>query len=245
MNGLSLASFDRALSRFTFLYLVIAALELASHFFRETAPLFHYVTKPLIVLSLLVFYLIHARIREGLLRYVIPLALFFSLMGDVFLMFLGERFFLLGLSSFLLAHVCYILAFGHMHNRSGERPLLRRKPWLIFFFVFYLAMLMLLIYPGLGPMRAPVVVYSIVILTMSLMALNRWKRVPQDSFSWVFFGALLFMLSDSLIAITRFGFPIPFSQTWIMLTYMAAQYLIVAGMLRQIRTPRPQVARMN
>ncbi len=139
MNGFSLASFDRALFRFTFVYIFIAALELASHFFRETAPLFHYLSKPMIVLSLLVFYLIHARIREGLLRYVIPLALFFSLLGDIFLMFSGERFFLLGLSSFLLAHLCYILAFGRTNGPIGERPLLRRKPWLIFFFVFSFA----------------------------------------------------------------------------------------------------------
>jgi uncharacterized membrane protein YhhN len=245
MNGLPAASFDRSLSRFTLLYALVALLELISNFLTESMPFFHYVAKPSIVLSLLIFYQFHARTRDGRLKYGVVFALFFSLLGDCLLMFSSKTFFLLGLGAFLMAHLCYIVAFSQTHNLLGERALLRRKPWLLFFFAVYFAILMVMVFPGLGPMRIPVLTYATVIMVMVLMALNRWKRVPQDSFSWVFLGALLFMLSDSLIAITRFGFPIPFSQTWIMLTYMAAQYLIVAGMLWQIRAPRPQMPHMN
>lgn len=245
MDGMPAVTFDRSLFRFTILYAFLAVLELVAGFFTESAPFFHYLVKPLIVLSLLAFFHLQARTRDARLKYFVLLALLFSLLGDCLLMFAGELFFLLGLAAFLLAHVCYILAFDQTPGFSNERPLLRRKPWLLLFFAVYFATLMLMVYPGLGTLRAPVVVYATVILTMVLMALNRWKRVPHDSFSWVFLGALLFMLSDSLIAITRFSFPIPFSHMWVMATYMTAQYLIVAGMLRQIRAPRPQVAQMN
>jgi uncharacterized membrane protein YhhN len=64
----------------------------------------------------------------------------------------------------------------------------------------------------------------------------------------VFLGALLFMISDSLIALDRFGsdlLPLPWAGFWIMLTYIAAQYLIVVGMLIQLWRPAVQKPHLN
>ena len=61
------------------------------------------------------------------------------------------------------------------------------------------------------------------------MALNRKGAITEKSFNWVLWGAILFILSDSLIALNKFTVDIPLSKTWIMATYMGAQYLIVMG----------------
>jgi uncharacterized membrane protein YhhN len=238
----------RSLFRFSVFYLSIAIAELGSPFVSESVPWLHYVAKPMIMISLLGFYLSQSRFRQELSDYLMLGALLFSLLGDVLLMFEGELFFMLGLGAFLLAHLCYIGLFSLSHHSFQERSVLRRKPWLLLLFVAYGAGLISLIWPGLGELYLPVVIYAVVICGMSLAALNRWKRVPEDSFAAVFLGSLLFMLSDSMIAVERFAadiLPIPLAHTWVMLTYMAAQFLIITGMLIQIRRPRPQVAGMN
>ncbi len=245
MEGLASVAFNRSVSQFTRIFLLIALAEIASHFVIDSFPIIHYVTKPLVVISLWIFFTWNIRSRDLGLKWGIGLALAFSLIGDVSLMFQGPPFFLGGLSAFLIAHICYIYVFTTRCQPAVSLPLLKRKPWLIIFFVLYGLTLLAMVYSGLGEMILPVCVYALVILSMGLSALNRWKRVSQDSFSWVFLGALLFMLSDSLIAIAKFAFVIPFSQTWIMLTYMGAQYLIVIGIMRQVRTPRPQIPAMN
>ena len=67
------------------------------------------------------------------------------------------------------------------------------------------------------------------ILLMAIFALNRRDRVSEASFYPVFVGALLFILSDSLLAFDKFLVPIPHAGVLVMSTYIAAQYLIVEG----------------
>jgi uncharacterized membrane protein YhhN len=78
-----------------------------------------------------------------------------------------------------------------------------------------------------GAMQIPVLVYSIVISIMVLAAINRIGEVPNAL--KVALGAVLFMVSDSLIAITKFGSDFAYSGFCVMLTYIVAQYLIVKG----------------
>jgi len=78
-----------------------------------------------------------------------------------------------------------------------------------------------------------VVVYSTAIATMVLFAINRFHRVNDRSFVLVFIGALMFMFSDSFIAVNKFLHPIAFSGVWIMSLYSFGQYLIAKGSLAQ------------
>ena len=48
----------------------------------------------------------------------------------------------------------------------------------------------------------------------------------RDNHALVALGAVLFVLSDSLIAINRFAQPVPGAKYWIMLLYYGAQYLL-------------------
>ncbi|MFM8914325.1 MAG: lysoplasmalogenase family protein, partial [Flammeovirgaceae bacterium] len=66
---------------------------------------------------------------------------------------------------------------------------------------------------------------------LSITALFRYGRTTSKSFTYVMMGALLFMTSDSLLAINKFLNPLPLSGISIMLTYCLAQYLIVEGII--------------
>lgn len=71
-------------------------------------------------------------------RNLVLLGLIFSFAGDTLLMFADRsaNFFMFGLISFLLAHICYITAFLNIsHSKTG---LLKQIPWLILPFVIYL-----------------------------------------------------------------------------------------------------------
>jgi len=71
------------------------------------------------------------------------------------------------------------------------------------------------------------------LLGMSAMALNRFKAVNSVSFFLVFTGSVLFVISDSLIAIDKFLNSIPHDRFWVMSTYISAQLLIMMGILKQ------------
>jgi uncharacterized membrane protein YhhN len=91
-------------------------------------------------------------------------------------------------------------------------------------------------YPNLGSLLIPVVVYSAVLLSMSIFALNRKARVSEASFLWVWLGSVFFVISDMWIAVNKFVYAgaLPMSGFGIMLTYLIAQYCIVKGCILHI-----------
>jgi uncharacterized membrane protein YhhN len=122
---------------------------------------------------------------------------------------------------------CYILAFTRVPGPGLVRAW---KIALVPYVVVWL-LLNILVSPGVGDLRIPVVIYSIVLVGMSVAALDLVIRVPQDRGWRVAIGAGLFVLSDALIALTAFG-PLessPGLSAVIMATYIVAQGLIVTG----------------
>jgi uncharacterized membrane protein YhhN len=93
--------------------------------------------------------------------------------------------------------------------------------------------IILLLYGDLGEMKIPVIIYTAVILTMLTSTLNREKKVNRQSYMLVLVGAILFVLSDSMIAINKFGYAFPLSGIAVMITYITAQYMIALGCLKQ------------
>ena len=88
------------------------------------------------------------------------------------------------------------------------------------------------IYPGLGDLLIPVLIYALVLLGMGVWAHKRRGATSSASFQLVAIGAILFALSDGLIAINKFAFEIPFERVLVMSIYMTAQYLIVQGLIQ-------------
>jgi uncharacterized membrane protein YhhN len=84
-------------------------------------------------------------------------------------------------------------------------------------------------------LRVPVAVYVLVISLMAAQAIGRAAAMQGEAnkrAAWgVALGALLFMLSDSLLAINRFVTPLPLAELWVLVSYYAAQFLIVRHMM--------------
>lgn len=164
-------------------------------------------------------------------------AIFFSWLGDIFLMFTRQQLaentqkllFILGLVSFLIAHFFYILTFIKEINASKKVSAIVENPYRILPFVLFFVLLMRFLFPHLQSMKLPVFIYGLIICTMGVFALNRKNFVTDNSFWMVFVGAIIFIISDTTISVNVFYKPEICHRTFIMATYILAQAMIVAG----------------
>jgi uncharacterized membrane protein YhhN len=211
------------------LFLLTSAAELIAHI--VDLPVVHFISKPLLLIWLLLYYLYSVK-QLGFSQTVV-VALLFSWLGDVLLMVEDKRYFIFGLFAFLLAHLFYVLAYKQ-HRYEDKTKGLSGVQRFRFSFPIVLAGtgLITVLYNHLGDLKIPAIVYALVFVVMVLNALFRFGRTSASSFAMVFSGAILFAVSDSLIAITKFLEPIAYSQFWIMSTYIVAQYLIVQGLIK-------------
>lgn len=212
-----------------FLFVVIVIVELTGRFVDNIH--LEYPVKPLILIWIAVYFLLNRK-KKSFTRPVL-FAFFFSWLGDNFLMFSGknELFFFAGVGGFFLAQLCYIYIFSTYREVPGK-GLLQRKPLLVLPFLVYVAGIYALLYPGLeGLMKPVILLYALSLIAMSMMALNRKGRVSLSSYRLVFFGSLLFLISDSMIALNKFYAEFTLAGFWIMITYISAQYLIMRGLI--------------
>lgn len=166
-----------------------------------------------------------------LLRMVLA-GLIFSTLGDVLLLFAGGEsgalFFLMGLVAFLFTHLSYIGGFSSLGNHKNG--FLRSQPWWVLPFLVFLTGFLWWLWPGIPTdMRLPVSVYAGVITTMALSVVNLRDAVTPKIFWPMLAGALLFMLSDCLIAVHKFGNALGEAGLAIMVTYLVGQFLIARG----------------
>lgn len=197
------------------------------------ADILYMLCKPAIMITLGLHYWITERNQDQPLSKSVVLAIIFSCAGDTLLMLQGkdENFFMFGLAAFLVAHIFYILAY-RQHQSSDTSNELQGLQKIRYAFPILLSGtgLVVILYSRLGGMKIPVLIYAIVLTGMVLAALFRFGKTNASSFALVFGGAILFMISDSLIAINKFLEPLPMAGIWIMVTYLFAQYLIVTGL---------------
>ncbi|MFE2020579.1 lysoplasmalogenase [Streptomyces sp. NPDC059499] len=188
-------------------FLAAAALHLAG--LLAGIDTVHLVTKPLLM-PLLAAY---AAARGGPRLLIAALLLGWG--GDVLLMPDAEAAFLAGMGSFAAGHLCYLWLFG----RAGAS----RPAGLVYAAV--LVTFLVLLWPGLpADLRIPLTGYSLLLTTMAWRAgiLGRYAAL----------GGALFLFSDALIATGIADWPqLPVHDFWIMLTYLAAQYLLTTGAL--------------
>lgn len=199
-----------------------------------------YLCKPAMMIILSSWFFFNSRRYGDRFTLFIQVGLFFSLVGDVALMFqhLDEFFFLIGLSSFLLAHLCYCIAFIHNISEVGGDDGLAVS----FGFGSLIAVIAVifswLLVPRLDEgLSIPVISYVVIITTMAILAGFRWMRTFPRSFWMVMIGALLFMGSDSLLAANRFMRPLDWSPPVIIITYAIAQVMIAGGALQHVLDP--------
>lgn len=175
-----------------------------------------YLFKPLTTFLIILFGLL-VDSASSQYRAWILLGLVFSLAGDVFLMLPADRF-LPGLVCFLLAHLGYIRAFSRGLEDWNGIPIL---PLLVYGVLIYRYLA-----SELGRMRVPVLVYMLVILVMSGAAWERWLNQGGAGPLLAAVGSVLFLISDSLLAVGRFRKVPDYSRALSLGSYFTAQLLI-------------------
>lgn len=224
---------------FTIIYAIIGILEMIGEILCESGQTVAlvYTMKPLLMPVLIGWILANRDLLKDKIRKIFLISLVFSMAGDIFLMFHDEKLFIYGLISFLLAHIMYIIGFAESNKSAAIRLPLGGKLVFALPFVFFVAGFLFILKdhilsnPNTHKMFIPVVIYALVISIMGIFSTWRISGTSKSSFYMVLSGALLFITSDSIIAINKFVQPLPFASLLIMSTYIIAQYLIVRGML--------------
>nr|WP_239135108.1 lysoplasmalogenase [Streptomyces sp. SID12488] len=191
----------------------------------------HALAKPLLMPLLAA----HALLR-GTPR-LLPVALLLGWAGDVLLLSDVDPAFLAGMASFAAGHVCYLALFRRYGkgDRSAKGAPRARGARIRLAGVYALALAGTLaaLWPGLpAELRVPVAGYSLLLTAMAYRATALGLRAGV--------GGALFLLSDTLIATGVADLPqLPRPDFWIMLTYVAAQWLLTGGVLEAVRTATP------
>lgn len=193
-----------------------------------------YMTKPLLM-PLLIGYFISST-QNIFLRFKkwMILALTFSWLGDVLLMFENSdsNFFIFGLIAFLLAHIFYIILFDQIRVKENfKQSLLPLIPIAVYYFV-----LISVLQPKLGSMQKPVRIYGLVISIMLSFAIDLWRLKDKAIAGLIILGALFFISSDSILAINKFYKQFDYAGIAVMSTYCIAQLLITLGVVKYIRS---------
>ncbi|MDR6845901.1 lysoplasmalogenase [Flavobacterium granuli] len=206
---------------FTIIYLSILFLNLEG---------FDFYMKP-VLLPLLMGAVI---VSEGFpTKNILLTALTFSWIGDIILLLTdrGELYFILGLVAFLISHLVYIALFSKQKNtRTIENKTIF---WIgALAIIAYFVLMIGTLFPKLGPLKIPVLVYALVITTMLFFAFKGNLKWAIPANNYILIGAIVFVSSDSILAFNKFYAPIAHASFYIMATYCLAQYLIVAGILK-------------
>ena len=216
----------------TVLFLIVSALDIIGVALNNS--LLQIIFKPMIILSLIALYYFTVEKKNNFYL----MALFFSFLGDVFLLDKNNMF-LYGIAAFLITQVFFIVIIV----KQMKKPSTFHKYLYAFLFLNYIVYLLSLLKPNLGELFYPVLVYGVTISVFGLVATLNYvtKRTKPELI--LMLGALLFITSDSFIALNKFHEPRTFYPVFIMITYVLAQYLIYKFMAKEVSKQKEEVRR--
>lgn len=206
-----------------------AALAIAGAPWALDRPALVFAFKPLATLAILAFALTRgeADTAPAARRWIVA-GLAWSLAGDVALLW-PQRGFVPGLVAFLVAHLCYLVAFTRDARFVSAAPLV---------FVGYALVaggLLERLWPDVpAALRLPVLAYVGCLAAMAGQAAARaWSLRATTAAPLALraaIGGALFVASDALLAFNRFSVSLPAASLWILATYWAAQWCIAASL---------------
>lgn len=212
-------------------FLFLALLHLYAVY--ANLPNLRFFSKPLICISLIFILYKETGLKKNIEK-LVAVGLFFGCLGDIFLM-LNENMFVAGLASFLIGHILYVIAFS---KQTSAKALSKHKSYILIAgilasFSYYLYSILK---PSLGPLKIPVILYIIVIAAMAFFAYTRRYQTNTLSFIICLIGTLLFIFSDSILALNKFVAYLANSGLYIMSSYILAQYFITLGIILDKKT---------
>lgn len=168
---------------------------------------------------------------DGRRRWLLA-GLVLSLAGDVALLW-PQQGFVPGLVAFLLAHLCYLVAF------TRGVPL-AAQPLAFAVYAVVAAAVLGFLWRGVPPaLQVPVLAYVVALAAMAAQAASWWWRARGTGVEaharWAAAGGALFVVSDALLATDKFQGPLPYASVWVLSTYWLAQWLIASSLAQRRR----------
>jgi uncharacterized membrane protein YhhN len=205
---------------------------LAPFFLAEQVKMYWPINATIKGLAVSTLALMAFRVARGRDSMLLTLALLFSSLGDVLLAVRSGNYFAFGLLSFLVAHLFFIT----LWVRHWDTPLQtseRQKLLVAALIIFLLTMLWWML--PIPDLSIPVAIYMCVLTTMVITA-----ALADFKSNWVVTGAILFLISDTLIALSTFKQIIGGKEAGLLiwLTYYLAQYFITFGFLHHVLRQR-------
>ena len=182
-----------------------------------------YLFKPLTTILILLLALALPADPPGRYRLGVLIGLLLSLAGDIFLMLPGDRF-IAGVVAFLGAHLAYLAAF------TSVVPFAASPAAFAAVAVAVIALLSVLWGSLPSPMRAPLVIYAVVLGSMTAQAVSQWTVLQSAAAGAGAIGAVLFLASDTTLVIDRFARPFRLAPLFVLGTYYTAQVLIALSL---------------
>ncbi|BBM83637.1 hypothetical protein UABAM_01990 [Candidatus Uabimicrobium amorphum] len=193
-----------------------------------------YISKPLIVVFLLQVWNYQADSSSNQhIKQWFMMGLMFSLVGDVVLM---NKQFVYGILFFLGAQCCYTVTFTKLYPWR-TKDIIPAIPA-----ATYMAFLLWVLLPKVGNLLIPITIYAFVISMMLWRALCITALKNMLAYLLAC-GSILFVVSDSCIAIDKFIHPIPYHRIVIMSTYIAAQVLLCFATIKLTQTDQLKTAK--
>jgi uncharacterized membrane protein YhhN len=218
-----------ATPRLAALAVVSAALAIAGAPWALDAPALVFAFKPLATLAIIAFALTRADAAppRAQRRWIVA-GLVFSLAGDIALLW-PQQGFVPGLVAFLVAHLCYLVAF------TRDVRFVRAAPLAFAVYALIAGGLLARLWPDVPPaLRAPVLAYVACLAAMAAQAAARARALRATPHAALArraaIGGALFVCSDALLAFNRFSVPLPAASLWILATYWAAQWCIASSL---------------
>ncbi|WP_299252615.1 lysoplasmalogenase family protein [uncultured Lacinutrix sp.] len=213
---------------FSILFFIFLSLDIYVKLNLEAVP-YRLITKPLIVLSLLYFFIVNNSKTQEKWHYII-VALLSFLIGDILLIFYKIiPIYILGLILLMIGKLCYAKCFSNERDFNVFKLL----PFFILCFA-YMVFIMVLVLNKLGAFFFPTLLYLFSCLIVMLFAYLRKGDVNKRSYYTVLIGVTFAILCDSISVIQSFYYEeFPYQKFLIMLFYGLSQYFIIMGLVEE------------
>lgn len=192
----------------------------------------YYITKPIVLVGLLLFLVMQAPVTMSRLPFLLGLA--FSLLGDIFLIPKGTRWFLVGMGAFSITQLMYIWGFN-TSKVSWPVLVVGIAAYLVGVILIHLVLNRFSQSSSINKAILPYLkIYGALVLAMSMSALLCLARPAWSDLAAVLagIGGVLFFLSDGMIALEKLDRRLPKNRFWVIFTYHLAQFLIVGAVIQ-------------
>lgn len=192
----------------------------------------YYITKPIVLVGLLLFLVMQAPVTMSRLPFLLGLA--FSLLGDIFLIPKGTRWFLVGMGAFSITQLMYIWGFN-TSKVSWPVLVVGIAAYLVGVILIHLVVNRFSQSSSISKAILPYLkIYGALVLAMGMSALLCLARPAWSDLAAVLagIGGVLFFLSDGMIALEKLDRRLPKNRFWVIFTYHIAQFLIVGAVIQ-------------